>query len=76
MYTSRAAKHHRCACKVKVDKYEQSLARKVSATSTAPAAGEEQPAEEGAAAGEENPAVGAAAQEGEETKEGEKRAEV
>ena len=76
MYTSRAAKHHRCACKVQVEKYEESLARRVRATATAPAAGEEQPAEEGPAAGEENPAVGAAAQEGEETEEGEKRAEV
>jgi len=63
MYTSRAAKHHRCACKREVEKYEESLARRVRATATAPAAGEEQPAEEGPA-------------EGEETKEGEKRAEV
>ncbi len=77
MYTSRAAKSHRCACKVKVVEYEESLARRVRAAATAPAAGgEEQPAEEGAAAGEENPVVEAAAQEGEETKEGEKRAEV
>ena len=70
MYTSRAAKHHRCACKVKVVEYEESLARRVRATATAPAAG-----------GEEQPAEGAAAQEREETKEGEnkegeKRAEV
>ena len=80
MYTSRAAKSHRCACKVKVVEYEESLARRVraAAAATAPAAGgEEQPAEEGAAAGEENPVVeAAAAQVGEEAKEGEKRAEV
>ncbi|CAM9900112.1 unnamed protein product, partial [Heterosigma akashiwo] len=31
MYSSRAAKSHRCACKVKVVEYEESLARRVRA---------------------------------------------